>query len=144
MKIQEGLVQRRNRAEVQLAGPFWRRAVWMRLGALNGLVAFLIFLLSDQSMVVSGQIGLVRQAAQVQFMHGMATLACATFMNVGAGGARLAPGFFLSGVGLYCLPIYLEAIGVLGPAFAIKQIGLVAFVVGWLILAWSARDIDKV
>lgn len=54
-----------------------------------------------------------------------------------------APGFFLSGVGLYCLPIYFQAIGVLGPAKMVEQIGLIAFVAGWLILAWSARDIDK-
>ena len=143
MKIEEGLLQRRNPAEAHLNGPFWRRSVWMRLGALNGLVAFSFLLLSDQSLFLPGHSGLMRQAAQVQFMHGMATLACATFMNAGAVGARLAPGFFLSGVGLYCLPVYAEAIGLLGPAFAIKQIGLVAFVLGWLILAWSTWDIDK-
>ena len=30
-------------------------------------------------------------------LHGMATFACATFMNVGARGARHAPALFLSG-----------------------------------------------
>lgn len=115
----------------------------MRLGALNGLVAFSILLLADQSIFLSGHSGLVSQAAQVQFMHGMATLACATFMNVGAGNARLAPGFFLSGVALYCVPIYFQAIGAIGPVSIVQQAGLVALAVGWLILAWSARDIDK-
>lgn len=115
----------------------------MRLGALNGLFALAILLLSEQALPLSEHSGPLRQAAQIQFMHGMATLACATFMNIGAICARYAPGFFLSGIVLYCMPIYGEAIGIGGPVNLIKPAGLVAFVAGWLILAWSARDIDK-
>ncbi len=124
-------------------GKLWRRAVWMRLGAINGLVALALLLLSDQPVFLPGHAAFVRMAAQVQFMHGMATLACATFMNVGATHARLAPGFFLSGVMLYCLPIYGEAIGWLGGTATIRPLGLGGFAIGWLILAWSARDIDR-
>ena len=76
-------------------------------------------------------------------MHGMATLACATFMNIGARGARLAPAFFLSGVLLYCIPTYAEALGYLGWLALIKPAGLGAFTTGWVIMTWSARDIDK-
>lgn len=85
----------------------------------------------------------MRLGAQVQFMHSMATLACATFMNIGASGARLAPAFFLGGILLYCFPIYAEAIGILDSAALITPFGLSAFITGWLILAWSAKDIDK-
>lgn len=126
------------------ASAFWRRAVWMRLGALNGLFALSVLLLSDGPMFLSGHAALVRSGAQVQFMHGMATLACATFMNIGASGARLAPAFFLGGIVLYCLPIYGEAIGLFGSVAVMKHLGLGAFGAGWLILAWSARDIDRV
>lgn len=136
-------------------GTFWRRAVWMRLGAINGLFALSLLLLSDQPVFLPGHAAFVRMAAQVQFMHGMATLACATFMNVGATRARLAPAFFLAGVVLYCLPIYGEAIGLFGRTGTIKPLGLFgrtgtikplglgAFGIGWLIMAWSARDIDR-
>jgi len=124
-------------------GAFWGRAIWMRLGAINGLVALSLLLLSDQPLFLPGHAAFVRMAAQVQFMHGMATLACATFMNVGATRARLAPAFFLSGVMFYCLPIYGEAVGWFGWTVTIKPLGLGAFGIGWLIMGWSARDIDR-
>lgn len=122
---------------------FWRRAVWMRLGAINGLFALSVLLMSDQPMFMPGHSALVRLAAQVQFMHGMATLACATFMNVGAKGARLAPPFFLAGIVLYCLPLYGEALGLFGSTAMLKQLGFGVFGMGWLIMVWSARDIDQ-
>lgn len=143
MKSDQAIVPTSRAAEIKVIGSIWRRAVWMRLGALNGLFALAILLLSEQALPLSEHSGLLRQAAQIQFMHGMATLACATFMNIGAICARYAPGFFLSGIVLYCMPIYGEAIGIGGPVNLIKPAGLVAFVAGWLILAWSARDIDK-
>ncbi|MBZ9647564.1 DUF423 domain-containing protein [Sphingobium sp. 3R8] len=115
----------------------------MRLGALNGLFALSVLLLSDEPLFLPGYSALIRLGAQVQFMHGMATLACATFMNIGARSARLAPAFFLGGILLYCLPIYGQAIGLLGSIAMFKQLGLAAFGTGWLILAWSARDIDR-
>lgn len=115
----------------------------MRLGAINGLFALSLLLLSDQPVFLPGHAEFVRMAAQVQFMHGMATLACATFMNVGATRARLAPAFFLFGVMVYCLPIYGEAVGWLGGTVVIKPLGLGAFGIGWLIMVWSARDIDR-
>lgn len=125
------------------ARPLWRRAVWMRLGALNGLFALCVLLSSDGFPFLPGQAALVRTAAQVQFMHGMATLACATFMNVGARSARLAPAFFLSGVLLYCLPIYAQAMGLPSSHALVTRLGLTIIGIGWLILAWSARDVDR-
>jgi uncharacterized membrane protein YgdD (TMEM256/DUF423 family) len=64
-------------------------------------------------------------------------------MNVGAMGARLAPAFFLAGGVLYCLPIYAEALELFGSTAMLEQLGLGFFGIGWLIMAWSARDIDK-
>lgn len=123
--------------------PLWRRATWMRLGALNGLFALCVLLSPDGSFFMAQHAPLVRATAQVQFMHGMATLACATFMNVGARSARLAPAFFLGGVVLYCLPTYAQATGQFAGNPFITRLGLSAFGLGWLILVWSARDIDR-
>jgi uncharacterized membrane protein YgdD (TMEM256/DUF423 family) len=127
----------------RVANTFWKRAVWMRLGALNGLMALCLLLLADSPIFASGQEASIRLGAQIQFMHGMATLACATFMNIGASGARMAPAFFLSGILFYCMPIYAGALGLLGVTALAKPVGLSAFAVGWLVLAWSARDIDR-
>jgi len=109
----------------------------MRLGALNGLTAILVLLLSDEGAIS------LRQSAQIHFMHAMATLGCATFMNVGARKARHAPAFFLGGIILYCFPPYFEAAGLANSFTAIRRCGIIAFIVGWSILALSARDIDK-
>jgi uncharacterized membrane protein YgdD (TMEM256/DUF423 family) len=119
------------------AKAFWKRSLWMRLGALNGLAAILMLLLADESAAS------LRQSAQIHFMHAMATLGCATFMNVGARQARHAPAFFLGGIVLYCFPAYFEAAGLASSFTAIRRCGIVAFIVGWSILALSARDIDK-
>jgi uncharacterized membrane protein YgdD (TMEM256/DUF423 family) len=121
---------------------FWNRAVWMRLGAVNGLLALSV-LLSDQPRFISDQAADVRLGAQVQFMHGMASLASATFMNVGAKGARLAPAFFLGGILLYCVPIYASAVGLVADIAPLKVSRVTAFGLGWLILAWFAGEIDR-
>lgn len=109
----------------------WTRSLWMRLGALGGLTATLLLLTLPESDHA------LRLAAQVQFMHSMATLACATFMNIGARQARHAPAFFLGGIVLYCGP------ATAGVATAIQPLGMAAFAVGWGIMIWSARDIDR-
>lgn len=121
----------------------WKRALWMQLGALNGLVALLLLLATDSSLLSAGHAASIRLGAQIHFMHSMATLSCATFMNIGARDARNAPAFFLSGILLFCLPIYTQAIGAPDWVVLIKPLGLGAFVTGWLIMAWSAREIDR-
>lgn len=140
------LSQEQTRQNVFTAVPrpaFWKRAVWMRLGALNGLVAIGLILLSDNSAISTTYAAALRHGAQIQFMHGMATLACATFMNVGAIGARQAPAFFQVGILLYCLPVYTEAVAFLEWVAVMKPLGIGAFAIGWLIMAASAQDIDK-
>lgn len=109
----------------------------MRLGALNNLIALLVIAFADDRAAV------IRLSAQVQFIHGMATLACATFMNIGARDARLSPAFFLGGILLYCIPTYAVAAGAPAALLLIKPFGLGTLTVGWLILAWSAREIDR-
>lgn len=123
---------------------FWNRALWMRLGALNGFIAFGIFiLLSENSAIPLMSAAALRHGAQIQFMHGMATLACATFMNIGAVGARRAPAFFLLGILLYCIPQYGEMIASFEWIAALKPVGVGSFAIGWLIMASSAKDIDR-
>jgi uncharacterized membrane protein YgdD (TMEM256/DUF423 family) len=111
----------------------------MRFGALNNLVALLLIVLVGNHATAA-----LRLSTQVQFIHGMATLACATFMNIGGRDAAKAPAFFLGGVLLYCLPTYVEALGFPAAILWVKPFGLGALAIGWLILAWSAREIDRI
>jgi uncharacterized membrane protein YgdD (TMEM256/DUF423 family) len=76
-------------------------------------------------------------------MHGMATFACATFMNIGAHKARYAPAFFLGGILLFSGPVYAVACGMPAVIGMIEPVGIGALVSGWLILAWSAGTIDR-
>ncbi len=136
--------QTRQNVFVAAARPaFWKRAVWMRLGALNGLIAVGLILMSENTVISVTYAASLRHGAQIQFMHGMATLACATFMNVGALGARRAPAFFLVGILLYCVPVYAEAGVILEWIAVMKPLGIGAFAIGWFIMAASAQDIDK-
>jgi uncharacterized membrane protein YgdD (TMEM256/DUF423 family) len=123
--------------------PIWRRALWMRLGALSGVMSVLIWLTANMAALDPGHADMLRLGAQIQFMHGMATLSCATFMNVGARWARLAPAFFLGGVLLFSFPLYLVVLGMPVAITKLVPIGIAALAAGWLILAWSAKDIDR-
>jgi uncharacterized membrane protein YgdD (TMEM256/DUF423 family) len=122
--------------------PLWRRALWMRLGALSGAMSVLIWLAANLAPLDPEQAAALRIGAQVQFMHGMATFACATFMNIGAHKARFAPAFFLGGILCFSGPVYAVACGASSRIAMIEPAGIVALVTGWLILAWSAGAID--
>ncbi len=126
-----------------VAVPLWRRALWMRLAALSGALSVLIWLFANLAPLSPDRAASLRLGAQVQFMHGMATFACATFMNIGAYGARFAPAFFLGGILLFSVPLYAVASGAPGVIEIVEPAGIAALVAGWLILAWSARDIDR-
>ena len=83
-------------------------------------------------------------AAQVEFMHAMSTFACATFMNIGARGARHAPACFVLGSVCYCFPVYFSHLGAPLPSTPILKIaGASLLFLGWGILVWSASSIDR-
>jgi len=85
---------------------------------------------------------LVRLGAQIQFMHSMASIACATFMNVGAGSARHAPAFLLGGSLLFALFHYGAALGFWGLANWMTAIAGVLMASGWVIMFVAGRNID--
>ena len=84
----------------------------------------------------------IKTGATYEFMHAMATFACATFMQVGAKRARMAPAFFLSGSVLFSGSLYAMALGAPRWMGAVTPFGGMLFLTGWLILAWSARGVD--
>lgn len=112
----------------------WRRPLWMRLGALSGVGAILVMLIGPPSL---------HAVAQIQFVHAMATFACATFMNIGAVRARWAPALFLGGALLWCGPAYVLAAGGPSAVMLIQPAGFLALICGWGVLAWSAGGVDR-
>lgn len=86
---------------------------------------------------------LLRIGASYEFMHAMASLACATFMQVGARRARFAPAFFLSGTALFSGSLYALAFGAPRLVGAITPIGGTLFLVGWSVLVWAAGGVDR-
>ena len=114
----------------------------MRLVAISVALAVAIFIFANfraQDEVADR----LRLGAQIEFMHGMATFACATFMNIGAHRARLAPAFFLAGALLFCGSVYAVALGAPAGVALFEPLGISALLAGWLILAWSAGTIDR-
>ena len=120
----------------------WTRRLWMTLAALSGFVsvaagAFAAHGLTDHASEV------MRTGATYEFMHAMATFACATFMQIGALRARFAPAFFLSGTVLFSGSLYALALGAPRWTGIVTPFGGLLFLAGWAVLAWAARSVDQ-
>ncbi|HEV2532075.1 DUF423 domain-containing protein [Phenylobacterium sp.] len=116
--------------------------LWLTLAALAGFVcvaagAFAAHGLNDPQ----GQ-ELLRTGALYGFVHVLATLACLPLIQLGATRARLAPPFFLAGVLLFSGSLFALALGAPRIVGAITPFGGLAFLAGWLVLAWAARGVD--
>lgn len=121
---------------------FWTRRNWMTLAALGGFVSVAVGAFAAHGVTDPRAQELLRTGAMYGFMHTMATLACATFMQVGARRARFAPAFFLSGVALFSGSLYAMAFGAPRWLGALTPIGGLLFVIGWMVLVWAARCVD--
>lgn len=120
----------------------WDRRTWMTLGAVSGFVSIALGAFAAHG--AEGRAAeLLRTGATYEFMHAMATFACATFMNIGARRARFAPAFFLSGTVLFSGSLYAMAFGAPRWLGMVTPLGGLAFLAGWAVLAWAARDIDQ-
>lgn len=118
----------------------WNRRLWMRLATVNALASVIALIFSGH--VTEDVSSIIRLGAQVQFMHSMASIACATFMNVGAYGARHAPAFLLGGSLLFALLQYIAALGFWDVANWMTGTAAVLMAIGWLIMFAAGRNID--
>ena len=114
----------------------------MTLAAASGLIAVAAGAFAAHGIRDAHAKELVQTGAHYQFMHAMASLACATFMQVGARRARFAPALFLSGSIFFSGSLYALAFGAPRWIGAITPIGGLLFLTGWAVLAWAARGVD--
>lgn len=121
----------------------WNRRTWMTLGAISGFLAVAFGAFAAHGIADPQAKEWLKTGASYQFMHTMATLACATFMNVGARGARHAPAFFLAGIVLFSGSLYAMALGAPRWLGAVTPLGGLLFLTGWAVMAWSARKVDQ-
>ncbi|MFM9852881.1 MAG: hypothetical protein ACKVOJ_08775 [Sphingomonadaceae bacterium] len=112
----------------------------MRLAAVNAAVGGFALWYAHHLGGEGGE--LVRIGAQIQFMHGMASAACATFMNIGAVRARFSPAFFLGGSLIFALSNYAAALGYVVGA-APMALGGAIMAIGWINLVASTSGIDR-
>jgi uncharacterized membrane protein YgdD (TMEM256/DUF423 family) len=120
----------------------WTRRTWMTLATASALSATAAAAVAALAMPSSHAAELVKTAATFQFMHAMATFACATVMQIGGKGARHAPAFFLGGIVLFCGPLYALALGAPRAMLLVAPLGVLAFLAGWCALGLAAMTVD--
>jgi uncharacterized membrane protein YgdD (TMEM256/DUF423 family) len=120
----------------------WTRRLWMTLAAISGFVsvaagAFAAHGLTDRASEV------MHTGATYEFLHALAVIGCAAFMQAGAERARFAPAFFLCGSVLFSGSLYALALGAPRWIGIITPFGGLLFLAGWAALAWAAQSVDK-
>ena len=115
----------------------------MTLAAASGFVSVGVGAFAAHGLKDANARELMKTGASYEFMHALATFACATFMQVGAARARLAPPFFLAGTVLFCGSLYALALGAPRLTGAVTPLGGLLFLTGWSVLAWAAMDVDQ-
>lgn len=80
-----------------------------------------------------------RTAVDYQFWHALALLFVGVLARESrARSLRVAAAAFAVGIPLFCASLYALALGAPGAVGAITPLGGVAFIAGWLALAWYA------
>jgi uncharacterized membrane protein YgdD (TMEM256/DUF423 family) len=115
----------------------------MALAAVSGLMAVMMGAFAAHLTIDPTSKRWLDTGSHYQLMHALAALACATFLQAGARGARFAPALFLAGTVLFSGSLYAMALG--GPLGlgAVTPAGGLLFIAGWAVLVWSAKDIDR-
>ena len=116
---------------------------WMMLAAISGFLGVAFGAFGAHGVADPAAREWLRTGAQYQFVHALATIGAAVFVAQGARLARLAPWFFLGGTMLFSGSLYAMALGGPRGLGAVTPLGGLAFMIGWLILAWSARKIER-
>jgi len=117
--------------------------LWLTLAALLGFVSVAAGAFAAHGMSDARSQELLRTGSLYAFVHVLAVFAAAGLVQMGAGRAGLAPPLFLAGVVVFSGSLYALAFGAPRWAGAITPIGGLAFLAGWLALAWAAWGLAR-
>ena len=115
---------------------------WLTVAAVLGFLCVALGAFAAHGLSDPQAQGWLRTGAEYGFVHVLASFACLGLVRAGAKRARLAPPFFLTGAAVFLATLAGLALG--GPRWlgAITPLGGVLFLIGWGVLAWSARELD--
>lgn len=120
-------------------GPF---RVWLPLAAAAGFLAVAFGAFAAHGVSDPRAQELLRTGSLYAFMHALGTFAAAVVVRLGGARARIVPPFFLGGTLIFSGSLYALAFGAPRWVGAITPIGGLAFLAGWLVLAWAARGVE--
>lgn len=115
--------------------------MWLRTAVVHAFVAGVV-MMSPAALAQGAQGALLRQAAQIALMHAMGTIACATFMKLGASSAARVPAFFVVGTIFYSGPVYLSWLVGASIDF-VRPVGAGCLAFGWLSLLLATSEVDR-
>jgi len=111
------------------------------LGALSGFIAVALGAFAAhglKSRLAPDLLAVFETGARYQFYHVLALFAAAWVLERGGGGAARAAGWcFVAGTLVFSGSLYALALSGLRWLGAITPLGGLAFLAGWLLLAWS-------
>lgn len=112
--------------------------LWLALAAFDGFVCVAAGAFAAHGMSDPRSQELLRTGSLYGFVHVLAVFAAAALVQMGAERAGIAAPLFIGGVVLFSGSLYAMAFGAPRWLGAITPIGGLAFLAGWLVLAWSA------
>jgi uncharacterized membrane protein YgdD (TMEM256/DUF423 family) len=111
---------------------------WLTLAALAGFVCVAAGAFAAHGISDPRAQELLRTGSLYSFVHVLATLACVPLIQAGAARARFAPPLFLGGTLLFSGSLFALALGAPRIVGVVTPFGGLAFLAGWLVLAWAA------
>jgi len=120
-------------------------SVWLTIAAINGLLAVAAGAFAAhglQGRLDAHALTIFETGARYHMYHALAMgLAAFAIRGSAAMPAQAAAGFFLAGIVLFSGSLYLLALTGLRELAFVTPIGGVAFLIGWIALAWAATRI---
>lgn len=119
----------------------WTPKLYLRLAALSGFVSVAVGAFAAHGVHEARPAELLKTGALYEMTHALAVFAAFAVARATGRCGGLVAGLFLLGTLVFSGTLYAMAFG--GPRIlgAITPIGGVAFLAGWLALAWSAGKV---
>ena len=117
------------------------RSPWIAVGALNAAIAIAAGAFAAHGLrekLDARALEVFETGARYHMYHALALIAAGVVASSGVRGAQIAGWIFQAGIVLFCGSLYALALTGAKGLGAVTPLGGLAFLVGWLWLAWAA------